>query len=226
MIQDDTPIKAISQIFDWRTKGAVTPVENQGQCSGSGWAFSATGAVEGTWFLAGHTLVSLSEQELVDCSTSYGNSGCNGGLVTNVFKFAMKYGLTTEAIYPYSAKSGQCQTSLESQATATISSYSIVPANNPKALMQAVLTKPVSVAVQADQTLWQHYTGGIVTSDCGTNLDHAVLIVGFDTTSHPGNWIVKNSWGTGWGDQGYIYIAISDGKGVCGINMTPSYPIA
>eukprot|EP00358_Blepharisma_japonicum_P004823 CAMPEP_0202942338 /NCGR_PEP_ID=MMETSP1395-20130829/2497_1 /ASSEMBLY_ACC=CAM_ASM_000871 /TAXON_ID=5961 /ORGANISM="Blepharisma japonicum, Strain Stock R1072" /LENGTH=353 /DNA_ID=CAMNT_0049638439 /DNA_START=614 /DNA_END=1675 /DNA_ORIENTATION=- len=222
---DYNPDLAVPTSVDWRAKGAVTGVKNQGDC-GSCWSFSTTGAVEGTWFLAGHTLVSLSEQELMDCSTSYGNNGCDGGLMTNAFKFVMKNGLTTEANYPYKGKTGSCNTSLESQVAAKISSYAVVTANNQNALMQAVASRPVSIAVEADQAAWQSYTGGIVTSGCGTNLDHGVLIVGYNNANSPPYWIVKNSWGASWGEQGYIRIAIEGGKGICGINMNPSYPIA
>lgn len=211
--------------WDWRTQGAVTPVKNQGQC-GSCWSFSTTGAVEGTWKIAGHSLVSLSEQELVDCSTSYGNQGCNGGLMTSAFKFVSANGLALESAYPYKAVNGKCNTSVEAQKAATISSYSTVPASQSNALLAAVALKPVSVAVQANQAAWQLYFGGVVSSDCGTALDHGVLVVGYDTTTNPPYWIVKNSWGASWGEQGYIRISISTGNGVCGINMTPSYPIA
>ncbi|CAG9313013.1 unnamed protein product [Blepharisma stoltei] len=224
-VADYNPDMAAPSSVDWRTKGAVTAVKNQGQC-GSCWSFSTTGAVEGTWFLAGHTLVSLSEQELMDCSTSYGNKGCDGGLMTSAFKFVVQKGLTTESNYPYKAENGECNTTLEKNVAAKISSYAIVAAKNSNALMAAVATKPVSVAVEADQAAWQSYVGGIVSSNCGTALDHGVLIVGYDNTNSPPYWIVKNSWGPSWGEQGYIRIAISKGDGVCGINMNPSYPIA
>lgn len=213
----------IPTTVDWRTKGAVTPVKNQGQC-GSCWSFSTTGAVEGAWFLAGHTLTSLSEQELIDCSESYGNHGCEGGLMTSAFKYVMNKGLTTEANYPYTAKNGSCQDAKVKQAVARISTYHNVTPDSSNALLAAVANQPVSVAVEADQSAWQLYTGGIVTSNCGTKLDHGVLIVGYNTSNSPPYWIVKNSWGASWGEQGYIRIGIQDGKGICGINMTPSYP--
>jgi len=138
----------------------------------------------------------------------------------------MASGLTTETNYPYKAVQGKCNTALQAQVAAKISSYSTVPANQPNALMAAVAMKPVSIAVQANQAAWQLYFGGIVSSDCGTALDHGVLIVGYDNTNNPPYWIVKNSWGPSWGEQGYIRIAISSGSGVCGINMSPSYPVA
>jgi len=207
---------------DWRTQGAVTPVKNQGQC-GSCWAFSTTGSCEGAWKIAGNTLTSLSEQELVDCSTSYGNQGCNGGLMTNAFKYVMASGLTTETNYPYKAVQGKCNTAAVAQVATKIKSYSTVTPNNPTSLQAAATAAPVSVAVEANQAAWQLYTGGIVSHDCGTALDHGVLVVGYNMNS-PAYWIVKNSWGASWGEAGYIRIAISSGSGVCGINMQPSFP--
>eukprot|EP00358_Blepharisma_japonicum_P002233 CAMPEP_0202945364 /NCGR_PEP_ID=MMETSP1395-20130829/6374_1 /ASSEMBLY_ACC=CAM_ASM_000871 /TAXON_ID=5961 /ORGANISM="Blepharisma japonicum, Strain Stock R1072" /LENGTH=353 /DNA_ID=CAMNT_0049645301 /DNA_START=30 /DNA_END=1091 /DNA_ORIENTATION=+ len=218
-------LSAVPTQVDWRTKGAVTAVKNQGQC-GSCWSFATTGAVEGTWFLAGHTLVSLSEQELMDCSSKYGNQGCDGGLATNAFKYVVASGLTTEANYPYVTKVTACNASKVSQVAAKISSYSIVAANEPNALMAAVVNKPIAVGVQGNEASWQLYKGGIVTSDCGTDLDHAVLVVGYNNANSPPYWIVKNSWGASWGEEGYIRIGISPGKGICGINMNPSFPNA
>ncbi|MEH8639159.1 C1 family peptidase, partial [Klebsiella pneumoniae] len=155
---------------DWRTKGAVTGVKNQGQC-GSCWAFSTTGSVEGAWFLAGHTLVSLSEQQLVDCSRTFGNMGCNGGLMDDAFKYIISNkGITTEANYPYTAKDGVCNKAKAETIAATISSYTDVATNNPTALQNAVAQQPISIAVEADQNAWQLYKTGVVTKNCGTNL--------------------------------------------------------
>lgn len=210
---------------DWRTKGAVTGVKNQGQC-GSCWAFSTTGSTEGAWFLAGHTLVSLSEQQLVDCSRAYGNQGCNGGLMDDAFKYIIaNKGITLESNYAYTAKDGICDKTKAAQVAATLSSFTDVAHNNPTALQTAVAQQPVSIAVEADQAAWQLYKSGTVSKSCGTSLDHGVLIVGYDTTASPPFWIVKNSWGASWGMSGYIQIEISTGNGVCGINMQPSYPI-
>lgn len=219
------PLEALPSSVDWRTQNVVTAVKNQGQC-GSCWAFSTTGSVEGAWALSGKTLVSLSEQELVDCSTSYGNAGCNGGLMDDGFKFVIDHGLTLESNYPYTAVNGNCNTVLEGQAVASIKSYTDVATNNPTALQTAVAKQPVSVAVEANQFAWQFYKGGIVSDDCGTRLDHGVLVVGYNTANTPPYWIVKNSWGASWGEQGYIRIALGSkpAQGICGINMSPSFP--
>lgn len=222
--EDFAGISVPAQV-DWRTQNAVTPVKNQGQC-GSCWAFSATGSMESAWFLAGHTLVSLSEQQLVDCSRAYGNQGCNGGFYRQAYSYVIaNKGITSEANYPYTAKDGACNKSKAVQYSASISSQVKVSANNPTALQAAVATKPTSVSVEADQSVWQNYKSGTITNNCGTNLDHDVMAVGYDTTGSTPFWIVKNSWGTSWGMSGYLQIAITSGAGVCGINMTPGYPI-
>ena len=210
---------------DWRTKGAVTPIKDQGTC-GSCWAFSATGGIESAWILAGHSMVSLSEQQLVDCSRAYGNDGCQGGDYRQAYSYVIAAkGITSESNYAYTGKNGSCNTSKITQKFATISGKYNVPGNNPTALQTAVAKQPTSVSVEADQTAWQSYKSGVVTAGCGSNLDHDVLAVGYDTTGSTPFWIVKNSWGTSWGLSGYIQIAITSGNGVCGINMTPGYPI-
>eukprot|EP00358_Blepharisma_japonicum_P004868 CAMPEP_0202942912 /NCGR_PEP_ID=MMETSP1395-20130829/3137_1 /ASSEMBLY_ACC=CAM_ASM_000871 /TAXON_ID=5961 /ORGANISM="Blepharisma japonicum, Strain Stock R1072" /LENGTH=245 /DNA_ID=CAMNT_0049639679 /DNA_START=325 /DNA_END=1062 /DNA_ORIENTATION=- len=221
---DEANDAAIPDAVDWRLLGAVTDVKNQGGC-GSCWSFSTTGAIEGAWFLAKNELVSLSEQELVDCSRSYGNEGCDGGLMDYAFDYVIKNGLTTEANYPYTGLDGKCNKDKAAAVSATISGYKDVTPYNSTALMAALAIGPVSVAVQADQAAFQFYSTGVIDSGCGTNLDHGVLAVGFNTTTTIPFYIVKNSWGSGWGDGGYIRIGIKEGEGVCGIQMMPSYPI-
>ena len=213
----------IPSSVDWRRQGVVTGVKNQGQC-GSCWSFSTTGSIEGAWALAGHTLVSLSEQQLVDCSGSYGNNGCNGGLMDNAFKYVEHYGLTSESNYPYTARDGQCNDSRVQDVVARINSYHDVSQYSANALESAIAQQPVSVAVEADQSLWQFYNGGVVDSGCGTNLDHGVLAVGYDTTASTPYYWVKNSWGSSWGIGGYIKLGITNGAGICGIQLMPSYP--
>ena len=213
---------------DWTSSGAVTAVKDQGQC-GSCWAFSTTGSVESAWFLSNGTLVSLSEQQLVDCSTSQGNDGCNGGLMDYGFEYIISNkGLTTEDAYPYSATGpNTCQAS-GLPVAARISNYVDVVTNSDNALMTAIAQQPVSVAVEADQNSFQFYSGGVMTAACGNALDHGVLAVGYGTSNGLDYYKVKNSWGATWGDKGYILLGRgsqfgSDGQ--CGILMDPSYPV-
>lgn len=222
-------VLALPTSVDWVAQGAVTPVKNQGDC-GSCWSFSTTGAVEGAWFLSNGTLVSLSEQQLIDCSTKEGNDGCNGGLMDYAFQYIIdNKGITTEAAYPYTATGpNKCQAAGKPIA-ATLTSYTDVTANSETALMTAVVQQPISVAVEADQNSFQFYTGGVMSAACGTNLDHGVLLVGYGTATQGGDyWYVKNSWGADWGSNGYILLArgtYNGNKGQCGIQMEPSYPV-
>ena len=212
--------------IDWRTKGAVTSVKDQGQC-GSCWTFSSTGAVEGAWAIAKGQLVDLAEQELVDCATgiAYGSRGCSGGQMEGAFKFIIENGQCALSSYPYTAKDGTCQ---KCSAVAHISSCSDVKPNDQISLKAAVAQQPVAIAIEADTRYFQSYSSGVLTSSsCGTNLDHGVLIVGYGTENGQDYWTVKNSWGTSWGDKGYVKIARSSSTndaGICGIAMDPSFP--
>jgi C1A family cysteine protease len=213
--------------IDWRELNAVTPVKDQGQC-GSCWSFSATGAMEGAWAISRGTLESFSEQQLVDCSKKYGNHGCNGGLMDSAFEYAIDNGVCVESAYPYTAtSSGDCQSC---PTVATMSACVDVTPNNQMDLKDSVAKTPVSIAIEADTLAFQMYTGGVLTGDaCGTSLDHGVLIVGYGEEDNTEYWLVKNSWGPDWGEDGYIKIGRSDStndEGVCGIAMQPSYPIA
>lgn len=211
---------------DWATKGAVTPVKNQGQC-GSCWAFSTTGAVESAWFLKNGTLVSLSEQQLVDCSTSEGNQGCNGGLMDYGFQYVVQNGLTSEAMYPYTATGPNTCKAKGLPVFANLSGFKDVPTNSETALMTAIVGQPVSVAVEADQDAFQFYSSGVLTKACGSNLDHGVLAVGYGTQTGLDYYKVKNSWGADWGMNGYILLgrgASYGANGQCGIQMDASYP--
>lgn len=213
---------------DWTTKGAVTAVKNQEQC-GSCWAFSTTGSVESAWFLANGTLPELSEQQLVDCSTAQGNEGCNGGLMDYAFEYIIKNkGITTEEAYPYTATGPNACKAAGKPVAATLSGYKDVAVNSETALETALVTQPVSVAVEADQSVFQFYTGGVMDSACGTQLDHGVLAVGYGTEGGKEYFKVKNSWGADWGDKGYILLARGakfNPSGQCGIQMAASVPV-
>ena len=223
-------LTALPASVDWTTKGAVTPIKNQEQC-GSCWAFSATGAMEGAWFLAKGNLTSLSEQQLVDCSTAEGNQGCNGGLMDYAFQYVIdNKGITTEDAYPYTATGPNTCEAAGKPVAVTLSGFKDVAANSESALMTAIVQQPVSVAVEADQSVFQFYSGGVMTSSCGTQLDHGVLAVGYGTDAANGGdyYKIKNSWGDSWGEKGFIRLG-RGGKfnptGQCGVQMDPSYPV-
>ncbi|KAI4322763.1 hypothetical protein L6164_022428 [Bauhinia variegata] len=222
-------VAALPSSVDWRQKGAVTPIKDQGQC-GCCWAFSAVAATEGITKLSTGKLISLSEQELVDCDTNGVDQGCEGGLMDDAFKFILQNkGLSTETNYPYQGTDGTCNKNKEANRAATIKGYEDVPANNEKALLKAVANQPVSVAIDASGSDFQFYSSGVFTGSCGTELDHGVTAVGYgaseDGTKY---WLVKNSWGTQWGEQGYIRMQrdIEAPEGICGIAMQASYPTA
>ena len=216
--------------IDWRDMGAVTKVKDQGQC-GSCWAFSAIASLEGVNAIHGkkHQLLSLSEQELVDCSDDYGNMGCGGGLMDNAFEYMMKYGIALEKTYPYNISEDSCNHN-NLKPIVNISRFYDVAKNDETQLMYAALNNPVSVAIDASDATFQFYKSGIYNiSDCGNELDHGVTVVGYGTDKiyKLDYWIVKNSWNTNWGDDGYIYMRRNheDVQGMCGIAMDPSYPV-
>ena len=220
---------SVSDSYDWRNYNAVTGVKDQGQC-GSCWSFSATGSMEGAWAISKGSLVTLSEQQLVDCSKRYGNLGCNGGFMDNAFQYAIDNGMCSEASYPYvsgtTEASGMC---VRCDPVVRISGCMDVEPSNQLVLKQAVSKGPVSIAIEADTKYFQFYSTGILTSSsCGTNLDHGVLIVGYGSENGIPYWLVKNSWGTSWGEQGYVKIQRSDSTndpGICGVAMEPSFAV-
>lgn len=186
--------------------------------------------MEGITKLKTGKLISLSEQELVDCDTSGTDQGCNGGLMDSAFQFILKNGgLTTEADYPYKAVDSTCSTKKLASHAASIAGYEDVPSNNEAALLKAVANQPVSVAIDAGGFDFQFYSGGVFTGSCDTDLDHGVTAVGYGTASDGTKyWLVKNSWGTSWGEKGYIKMErdIAAKEGLCGIAMMASYPTA
>jgi len=209
---------------DWVAKGGVTEVKNQARC-GSCWTFSATGAMEGAYFVATGKLVSLSEEELVQCDMT--DMGCSGGSMEQAFAWVEKNGICSEEAYPYTSGSGvrgNCSHSCEPAVTLT--SYVDVPPNDETALQAAVAKGPVAIAIEADQMAFQLYRGGVLTNPgCGTKLDHGVLIVGYGTDGGKDYWKVKNSWGPSWGEKGYIRLNRGQtGPGECGLAMQPTYP--
>jgi len=209
---------------DWIAKGAVTPVKDQGQC-GSCWAFSATGGIEGAVQIKTGKLTSVSEQQLVDCSGSEGNQGCNGGLMDYAFQWVIKNkGIASQTAYPYTARDGSCK---KVASVSTITSFKDVAQDDEDELLKAVTQQPTPVAIEADQACFQFYHSGVLDDpSCGTNLDHGVLAVGYDTDGASGKeyWRIKNSWGTSWGDKGYIKFV--RGKNQCGVAAMASYPVA
>merc|ERR1712078_196226 len=200
--------------IDWTTKGGVTPVKDQGQC-GSCWAFSTTGGLEGQWQIASGNLVSMSEQQFVDCDKR--DSGCNGGLMDTAFSFAEGTAVATEDSYSYTGRDGSCKSSFTTAIPkGGVTGYKDV-SNSANALKSAIEGSPVSVAIEADQAAFQMYSGGVISSGCGSNLDHGVLAVGINDD---GSIKVKNSWGSSWGVNGYVNIATSQ----CGITTSASVP--
>jgi len=218
-------INALPDSWDWRTKGAVTGVKDQGQC-GSCWTFSTTGNIEGQWFLTKKVLISLSEQNIVDCDHLCANgscdSGCNGGLMGTAFDYVIQNGgIDTEASYPYTAVDGTCHYNAANKG-ATISGWNFVSSDENQMAVSLISIGPLSVAV--DAVSWQFYIGGVLYNPipCGTSLDHGVLIVGFGSEvniigENMPFWIIKNSWGSDWGESGYI--RIERGDGYCGVNL-------
>lgn len=217
-LPQDTPTNV-----DWRTEGVVTPVKNQGSC-GSCWAFSTTGTLEGAYAITNKMLTSFSEQYLVDCSTN-GNYGCDGGEMTNALQYVQDNGIPIESDYPYTAKDGKCKTGVKT--IDKIKGWAQVPAGSAAQLQAAVITQPLALGVEADT--WFNYSGGVFSDPtCGGNLDHGVLLVGYgvDSKTNQQYWLVKNSWGTSWGEKGYIRILRNDAAGqqICGITIEAEYP--
>lgn len=212
---------------DWRTHNppVVSAVKDQGGC-GSCWAFSTAETMESAVAIASGKLMTFSEQQLVDCAPNPqhcgGTGGCSGSVQEVAMNYSKKAGITTEASYPYTAQTGQCQPE-KIKSVATIDGYVKLPTNDYDALMNAVATVgPIAISVAASQG-WSFYGGGIFNGDCGWIVDHAVQLVGYGSENGKGYWIVRNSWGSGWGESGYIRISReADAKSVeCGTDDQP-----
>jgi cathepsin L len=206
---------------DWTTKSVVTGVKDQGQC-GSCWSFGTTGGIEGVVALKKGHLTSLSEQQLVDCGGAYGGSGCGGGSNDIGFKYAEANGLCTEQAYPYTAKDGTCNSkSCSMSVDSKIATYVHVP-HGDSGLGAGVDLQPVSIGIDADY--WGSYSSGVFCGSCGTTRDHAMLVVGYGNDLAGGDyWKVKNSWGTGWGEKGYIRLCRAK-TDECGVSDDGTYP--
>ncbi len=243
LIQGESDLTALPTSIDWRSKGVVNPIQDQGQC-GSCWAFSTIQAVESASAIKYGTLPKLSEQELVDCdnlSNGGRDHGCNGGLMDNAFNWIGKNnGVCSESAYPYTSgvtkTSGTCaMKSCTNVAHTDVTNHVDVQTNSDNAMMTALAQQPVSVAIEADQRAFQLYSSGVFTSACGTNLDHGVGLVGYGTMSGTDYYILRNSWGTSWGVSGYMYLGrgndpatgkpYNGGAGQCGVLGEGSYPI-
>ncbi|MED6184659.1 hypothetical protein PIB30_049604 [Stylosanthes scabra] len=220
----------IPETMDWRERDAVTPIKDQGQECASWWAFSSVAAIEGIHKINTGKLVSLSVQELIDCVR--GNSeGCYGGFMEDAYTFVAKNGgITSESNYPYIGVEKTCNPNEKEtkHSVAKIKGFEKVPSNDEKALLKAVAKQPVSVYLQSSGYYFQFYSSGIFTGICETGADHAATIVGYgkdiDGTKY---WIVKNCWGTQWGEKGYIRMKreVNAKEGLCGIANNATYPI-
>lgn len=228
-------LQSLQSSINWVEKGAVTEIKNQGQC-GSCWSFSTTGALEGAYFIKYGELIAFSEQQLVDCDNFKNGGrdfGCNGGLMDNAFKWISKNGgLCSEISYPYvsgeTTEAGVCTKTCSLVSNTNIKSYVDVIPSSDDEMMNALSKQPVAVAIQANQRSFQLYKSGILTDNCGTELDHGVLLIGYGSLNNENYYIIKNSWGKSWGMDGYIYIGrgsqYNNGDGQCGVLLQGSYP--
>ncbi|KAL9661497.1 hypothetical protein QQ045_026321 [Rhodiola kirilowii] len=222
-------LDALPTSWDWRKKGAVTPVKDQ--TCGNCWLFAGVANVESVNFIATGKLSILSEQEIMDCDDLPGKGGCNGGWPQEVYEYVRHYSLTTEASYPNKPEAQKCDISKKknrARRSARVSSFVNMPAFlSDEELMAAVVKRPVVVGVDVSSLDFGSYKSGVFTGHCNFKLNHVVQVVGFGEENGLKYWIARNSWGPGWGDGGYIKIQRATGRkeGLCGVNLTPSYPV-
>jgi len=212
-------VGALPTSFDWCGTDKVTPVKNQGQC-GSCWAFSCTETVESVWAVAGHTIPVLSEQQIVDCDTL--DDGCDGGWPYDAYKYLMTAGgQDTEASYPYTGVDGTCKFK-KADIAASLTSWKYVTENkNETEMAEYVMSNsPISVCVDAET--WQLYQNGVISANCGRSIDHCVQITGWNVESSMTAWHVRNSWGTDWGMNGYLWVKM--GGNICDIAAVVTVP--
>lgn len=200
-----------------------------GMNAGCCWAFSTVAAVEGITMIKKGQLLNLSEQQLVDCDRKF-NKGCQGGSMVSAFDYIHHHGgLAGRCQYPYKGfnNGGSCNNNIASQVLAKLSGFGVVPPNNEKELLKAVAHQPVSVAVDSTCDAFRFYSSGILTQHCGTKLDHAVTIIGYGEENGMKYWLAKNSWGTKWGENGFIRMRRESGvpAGMCGLTLDASYPV-
>ncbi|OIT32702.1 PREDICTED: zingipain-2-like isoform X1 [Nicotiana attenuata] len=215
----------VPSVMDWRRSGAVTRIKHQGQC-GCCWAFSAVAALEGANKLSTGNLISLSEQQLLDCTTE--NNGCDGGLMTTAYDFIIKNGgIATESNYPYEEYQDSCKSQEIMNSAVKISRYETLPSTE-SALLKAVAKQPVSIGVAVNEE-FHLYQSGVYNGNCeGQELNHAVTVIGYGIENNGTKyWLIKNSWGSSWGENGYMKIARDTGieGGLCGITTLASYPV-